>query len=236
MSSASPVDRELVAPLLEVLLKEARCDGAYLYAMRDERAELVAWAGQPPGAADLRAALSARDHEWLRTLETALVTQAAARDWRLCPFSEFSNCRFESAVSIALRDGETLAGILNLGRFRAGPFLVEQLDSAVRLSGPLTAVLTRSQARAESEGLAAAVEEMRQKLADRKLIDRAKGVLQQSLGCTEEAAYYTLRGTSRRLRQPMRAVAEVVIQQGRLPQSAEGAGIAPEVERPNVRR
>ena len=43
---------------------------------------------------------------------------------------------------------------------------------------------------------------MRRELETRKLVERAKGILQQTLGITEQEAYLRLRNQSRRLRRP----------------------------------
>jgi uroporphyrinogen-III synthase len=51
----------------------------------------------------------------------------------------------------------------------------------------------------------------RQQLEDRKLVERAKGILQQKYQTTEEDAYFRLRNQSRRLRRPMRELAEAII-------------------------
>ena len=53
--------------------------------------------------------------------------------------------------------------------------------------------------------------EMRRALEARKLVERAKGILQQRHGLTEEEAYLRLRNESRRLRRPMRDLAEAVL-------------------------
>ncbi len=53
--------------------------------------------------------------------------------------------------------------------------------------------------------------EMKRALEDRKVMERAKGILQQKYGMTEEEAYLRLRNESRRLRRPMRDLAEAVI-------------------------
>jgi uroporphyrinogen-III synthase len=45
----------------------------------------------------------------------------------------------------------------------------------------------------------------------RKLIERAKGILQRDLGLTEEQAYLALQRQSRQKRRPMKEVAEAII-------------------------
>ena len=53
--------------------------------------------------------------------------------------------------------------------------------------------------------------EMKRTLETRKLVERAKGILQYKHHLTEEDAYLRLRNESRRLRRPMRDLAEAVI-------------------------
>ena len=53
--------------------------------------------------------------------------------------------------------------------------------------------------------------EMKRQLETRKLVERAKGILQQKFGLTEEDAYLRLRNESRRLRRPMKELAEAII-------------------------
>jgi uroporphyrinogen-III synthase len=52
---------------------------------------------------------------------------------------------------------------------------------------------------------------MKRELETRKLVERAKGLLQQKLHLTEEDAYLQLRNESRRQRRPMRDLAEEII-------------------------
>jgi len=53
--------------------------------------------------------------------------------------------------------------------------------------------------------------QVRQQLEERKMVERAKGVLQQRFGLSEEEAYQRLREESRRLRRAIRDVAEAVL-------------------------
>ena len=52
---------------------------------------------------------------------------------------------------------------------------------------------------------------MKRQLETRKLVERAKGILQYKFHLTEEEAYLRLRNESRRLRRPMRDLAEAII-------------------------
>ena len=49
--------------------------------------------------------------------------------------------------------------------------------------------------------------EMKRQLETRKLVERAKGLLQEALGWSEEQAYLHIRRLSRQQRTPMREIA-----------------------------
>jgi uroporphyrinogen-III synthase len=63
----------------------------------------------------------------------------------------------------------------------------------------------------ENARLMAETLEMKRSLETRKLVERAKGILQSRHNLTEEHAYLKLRNESRRLRRPMRELAEAII-------------------------
>ena len=53
--------------------------------------------------------------------------------------------------------------------------------------------------------------EMKRQLETRKAVERAKGILQRRQSLTEEEAYLRMRNESRRLRRPMKELAEAII-------------------------
>lgn len=56
------------------------------------------------------------------------------------------------------------------------------------------------------------IEDLEERLASRKIIDQAKGILQESLGLTEPEAFRWVQKTAMDLRKSMREVAESVIE------------------------
>jgi len=74
-----------------------------------------------------------------------------------------------------------------------------------QLSGDRS-VLDSDMARLESENT-----HLSQKLETRKIVERAKGILQRDLSLDEEQAYLALQRQSRQTRKTMREVAEAVV-------------------------
>ena len=71
-------------------------------------------------------------------------------------------------------------------------------------------------------------QEMKRQLETRKLVERAKGILQYKYNITEEEAYLRLRNESRRLRRPMKDLAEAIILAEDLSRKTEAAVAARE--------
>jgi uroporphyrinogen-III synthase len=100
--------------------------------------------------------------------------------------------------------GHGIIGTLNIYTGERRIFTDEEIGFAKAVAGQ--AALAFENTRLMSETL-----EMKQLLEARKVIERAKGILQQKDGLTEEEAYLHLRSESRRLRRPMRELAEAVV-------------------------
>jgi len=109
-----------------------------------------------------------------------------------------------SLLSVPLLAGVKVIGTLNIYTNDRRVFTPEEIGFAQAVAGQ--AALAFENARLISETL-----EMKRTLEARKVIERAKGILQHRHGVTEEQAYLDLRSESRRLRRPMRDLAEAII-------------------------
>ena len=90
-------------------------------------------------------------------------------------------------------------------------FIGEQMGGAISKS-----FLAEENARLQDE-----TQEMRLQLETRKVVERAKGILQRRDRLTEEEAYLRLRNESRRLRRPMRELADAIILSEELSRKSE---------------
>jgi GAF domain-containing protein len=109
-----------------------------------------------------------------------------------------------SLLSVPLLIGQKVIGTLNIYTREQRSFTTEEVGFAKAVAGQ--AAIAFENARLISEML-----EMKRTLEARKVIERAKGILQHRYGMTEEQAYLDLRSESRRLRRPMRELAEAIV-------------------------
>jgi uroporphyrinogen-III synthase len=120
-------------------------------------------------------------------------------------FREQLEDRFESFHSIPMVNAGRLVGLVNLLGRERGPAIdehdVEMMATAALLAG---AEIERIRLAGENEQLA-------QRLLARKIVERAKGILQRNLQLSEEEAYLMLQRESRKRRKPMKEVAEAIV-------------------------
>jgi len=115
------------------------------------------------------------------------------------------------AIVMFSHDGET-EKIRAATRAGVSAYVVGSLESA-RLRPILDAALVRFE---EYQALRNELEETATKLADRKTIDRAKGILMKQRGLDEEAAYQSLRKLAMQRGLRMGEIAKQVIQAAEL--------------------
>ncbi len=109
-----------------------------------------------------------------------------------------------SLLSVPLLTRDKVIGTINIYTATQRVFSDDEIGFVRAVAGQ--AAIAIENARLMSETL-----EMKRALEERKLVERAKGILQHKYNLTEEQAYLRLRNESRRLRRPMRDLAEAII-------------------------
>jgi transcriptional regulator with GAF, ATPase, and Fis domain len=127
-------------------------------------------------------------------------------DERFANLPEFLQFGITSLLILPLRTADSILGFLTLGRTSVEPFEPQAVQSALPLAHLTTAVLER--------------DALHIALRERKLVERAKGLIQRRRRLSEEDAYHFIRNQSRRARRPMIEVAEDIISAAALRKTA----------------
>jgi signal transduction protein with GAF and PtsI domain len=109
-----------------------------------------------------------------------------------------------SLLSVPLFRRDSVLGVINIYRGNRQAFTEEEFDFMKVVAGQVATAIDNAR-------LLSMAADLKRTLETRKVIERAKGILQSKFGMTEEAAYLRLRDESRRRRRPMRDLAEAVI-------------------------
>lgn len=205
ISAGSPLP-ELLQDVVEFLSAVVKSDSCMIYVLEGE--ELVLRASRNPHpevVGRLKMKLDEGVTGWVaKHREPVVIAEEAHQDPRFKPLNELPEDRFEALLSVPLASGGRVVGVINL-QHRARHFYGKREVGLVATLGCLVG------AEIERARLAGENAELSGRLEARKIVERAKGILQRDLKLSEEEAYLALQRESRQRRRPMKEIAEAVI-------------------------
>jgi len=183
-----------------------KCDSCFVYLLQDD--QLVLRASKNPHS-DIVDSLGIWLGQgitgwvgWHR--EPVAISANALQDPRFTRFKHLPEDSFEAFLSVPILCRGKLVGVINL-QHRTPYYHTEQEVRLLSAAGYLVgAELER--ARLESE-----ITELSDRLESRKVVERAKGVLQRDFSLDEESAYRAMQRESRQRRKSMREIAEAIL-------------------------
>lgn len=127
-----------------------------------------------------------------------------------------SSCLADSCLTEVLEKGVALVAATSVEQAGAllslaDRFAVQLIPAPASIEGIGLALLNVLAAVRRQRGLQTRIDQLQQRLNDRILIERAKGILVERLSITEKEAYQRLRLQSRRQRRPIRDIAQSLI-------------------------
>jgi len=186
--------------VLDTAAAQTESRAAVLYRFEPEDWELNAIAVRSGIAARVKDAgvtLTPATGRWIEGL-AGPAQGAAAGDRNFEKFPEVFQYQLKRLLMVPLRTENELSGLFTLGRAADDVFDGSSVGIAQRIARLLEALLER--------------DSLQQKLLERKLVERAKGILQHRRGLSEEQTYLMLRSNSRRRRMPMVNLAREIIE------------------------
>ena len=198
---------EMLGELIGITAQVTGCDACLVYLVEPE-GEIVLRASQVPHAAELGTLHLSKGEGvtgWVAEHKSvvALASNADA-DPRFKRFGALVEDTYEAFLSVPLVSGGDVIGVINVHHREPHPHSPEEIALLTFVGEQMGGALQKSRLADENARL-------QRQLEDRKAIERAKGILQRRFNLTEEDAYLRLRNESRRLRRPMRELADAII-------------------------
>jgi signal transduction protein with GAF and PtsI domain len=205
MAAADSLD-SILQHILDFIADLVRCDSCLVYVLEGE--QLVLSASKNPHAELLHRiglAMGQGITGWVAEhRQTVAITAHASTDPRFRMFHDLPEDLYEAFLSVPILCRGRVVGVINL-QHRQPHHHTEREIRLITTIGYLVGAELEL-ARIETEKA-----EMQRQLENRKLMERAKGILQRQLSVDEENAYLTLQKLSRQKRKPMREIAEAII-------------------------
>ena len=192
--------------VLDFAVDLVKCDSCFVYVLSGE--DLILRASKNPHQ-ELLDRLKLRMGQgitgWVAEhREPVAVFKEAYKDPRFQRFNELPEDRYEAFLSVPLFSRGRLVGVMNL-QHRDQHVYTER---EIRL---LSTVGSLAGAEIELARLESQNSELSQQLETRKIVERAKGILQRDLGLTEEQAYLSIQRQSRQKRKTMKEISEAIV-------------------------
>lgn len=183
-----------------------QCDSCFIYVLEDD--ELVLRASKNPHA-DVVNRLKLRLGQGLtgwvaEHRQPVAVGCHAFEDPRFQIFNELPEDHYEAFLSVPVLCRGRLVAVINLQHRHPHEHSWSEIQLIATIGFLVGAEIAL--ARLESENT-----QLSERLETRKVVERAKGILQRDLGIGEEEAYLTIQRQSRQRRRSKREIAEAIL-------------------------
>lgn len=206
IAAADDPFHEVLARVLDFVTTTVPCDSCFVYVLEEEK--LVLRASKNPHA-DLVDRLGLQVGQgitgWVaQHREPVAIASKASEDPRFSPFIALPEDRFEAILCTPVLCAGRVVGVITM-QHRL-PY--QHTGVEVRLLSTIGFLVGAEieRARLESENL-----QLSDRLETRKLLDRAKSILQRDFQLTEDEAYRRMQRESRHRRKAMKEIAEAIL-------------------------
>jgi len=205
MAAADPL-HEVLAQIVEFASALVKCDSCFVYVVEDD--DLVLRASKNPHAEvvdRLKLKIGQGITGWVAEhREPVAVSNNAYQDVRFKLFNELPEDRYEAFLSVPILSRGRAVGVINVQHRQPHTYTRRQIRTISTIGFLVGAEI-------EVARLESANSQLIQQLETRKLLERAKGILQRDLNIDEEQAYLALQRQSRQKRRSLKEIAEAVV-------------------------
>jgi uroporphyrinogen-III synthase len=196
----------VVDRIIEVVAEAVHCDSCFIYVL--EKDHLVLRASKNPHADVVdRVGLAVGEGitGWVAAHNKPVaISSNASDDRRFTKVGNLPEDRFEAFLSVPVLCRGKLVGVINVQHRAPHSHTRREIKLITTLGYLVGAEIELARMEFEKSQLS-------DQLETRKLMERAKGILQRDMGLDEEAAYIALQKQSRQRRKPLRELAEAII-------------------------
>jgi signal transduction protein with GAF and PtsI domain len=215
MAAADPL-HEVLARVVDVASALVKCDSCFVYVLEED--ELVLRASKNPHQEvidRLKLHVGQGITGWVAEHRQAVaISQNASQHPHFRYFSELPEDRYEAFLSVPLLSRGRVVGVMNLQHRNAHVHSRREMQLISTIGFLVGTEIERARLEVENSNLS-------EQLETRKIVERAKGILQRDLALTEEEAYLALQRQSRQRRISMKEVSEAVILGAELKRTAQ---------------
>ncbi len=197
---------EVLGRIVDFASALVKCDACLIYVLEGDELVLRASKNPHPEVVDrLKLRVGQGITGWVAEhKEPVAVAEKAALDPRFQFFNELPEDNYEAFLSVPLLCRGRVVGVINLQHRQHHVYRRREIRLISTIGFLVGAEI--EMARLEDANVSLA-----EQLQTRKIVERAKGILQRDLGLNEEQAYLALQRQSRQKRKAMKEIAEAIV-------------------------
>jgi uroporphyrinogen-III synthase len=205
MAAADPF-HDVLDRIVEFVSKIIPCDSCFIYVLEQDLLVLRASRNPHDNLVDrLAMQLGQGITGWVAEhREPVAIPSHALQDPRFKTFRDLPEDMFEAMLAVPIQTAGKVVGVINLQHQKPYQHSVDQVRLLSMIGFLVGAEIER--ARLDMENL-----QLSERLETRRIIDKAKAILQRDLGLDEQGAYHALQRESRDRRKSMREIADAVL-------------------------
>ncbi|HEY6270305.1 MAG TPA: GAF domain-containing protein [Candidatus Acidoferrum sp.] len=205
IAAADPLP-EVFGRVVEVISAVVESDSCFVYVLEGD--ELVLRASKNPHSEvvnRLKLRMGQGITGWAAEHKSPVaVARNAFQDARFRSFNELPEDHYQAFLSVPVLSRDKLVGVINLQHREPHDYSQREIHLISTIGFLVGAEI--EMARLEGEN-----SELSEQLETRKVIERAKGILQRDMQLSEQEAYITLQRHSRQKRKSMKEIAEAIV-------------------------
>ena len=206
---------EMLGEIVGLTAQVSGCDACLVYLVEEGTGEFVLRASQVPHASDLgnlRMKMGEGVTGWVAEHQSPVaLSSKAADDPRFKIFPALIEDTYEAFLSVPLVNKGRAIGVINVHHRDQRQHSPDEIATISFIGEQMGSAIAKSLLEEDNARLAEETADMKRQLETRKAVERAKGILQRRQNLTEEEAYLRMRNESRRLRRPMKELADAII-------------------------
>lgn len=194
--------------LIKLIVQLIPVESCFIYIFDSSKDELILAASKKPHKSEL-GNISLKKGEgitgWVaENKKSVIITEKAYNDRRFKSFSELPEDKYEAFLSIPITNKSGSIGVINLQN--KAPFIfkkeqIETLEAIVKIVSSAFAQVV----------LQKKVGELESKLQERKIVEKAKGVLMKKDNMSEQEAYTLIRQEAMKKRKSLSEIAQAIL-------------------------
>jgi signal transduction protein with GAF and PtsI domain len=205
IAAADPL-HEVLDEIVEFVADLVSCDSCFIFVLEQDELVLRASKNPHPEVLDrLTMPMGQGITGWVAAnREIVSLSQEASKDARFKLFTELPEDAFEAMLSVPIVSRGRVVSVINVQHRERHIYTAREVKAISTIGHLVGAAI--EMARLENE-----VTELSDKLATRKLIERAKGIMQRDLGIAEQEAYGAIQKQARQRRKSMKEICEAIL-------------------------